>query len=179
MRKKSRVNFLMNRHLNLDSIVRVNHAGEFGAVRIYSAQSRIFQGTAFFDEIEKMKTQEIEHLQFFESEMIRGEVSPTVFLPLWSVLGYILGYITARCGIESAMLCTAAIEEVIDCHYSRQVRLLGDCRLSQKIEKFRLEEVDHQNIANGYNNGDTFTNLMLSHAIKLGCRVAIFLSERI
>ena len=169
----------------LEEIIRVDHAGERGAIKIYEGQllalKTIKQDNNLKDKIEEMKEQEKEHLEYFEKEIQKRKIKPTYLLPLWDVMGVALGFGTALLGKKAAMLCTASVEEVIEEHYQNQLKKLGndEMNLKAKIEKFKGEEVHHKNIA--YESGATNKGLysLLDKAIKTGSRIAITISEKI
>ena len=169
----------------LEEIIRVDHAGERGAIKIYEGQllalKTIKQDDDLRDQIEEMKKQEKEHLEYFEKEIQKRKIKPTYLLPLWDVMGVALGFGTALLGKKAAMLCTASVEEVIEDHYQNQLKKLGndEMDLKAKIEKFKGEEVDHKNIA--YEAGATNKGLysVMDKVIRTGSRIAITISEKI
>ena len=112
----------------LEEIIRVDHAGERGAIKIYEGQllalKTIKKDRALKDKIEEMKEHEQEHLSYFEKEIHKRKIKPTYFLPLWDLMGVSLGFSTALMGKKAAMLCTASVEEVIDEHYKKQINQL-------------------------------------------------------
>ena len=169
----------------LEEIIRVDHAGERGAIKIYEGQllalKTIKQDNILKDEIEKMKEHEKEHLEYFEKEIQKRNITPTYFLPLWDVMGVALGFGTAMLGKKAAMLCTASVEEVIEKHYQNQLNKLGkdEKDLKEKIEKFRGDEINHKNIA--YESGATIKGIysLMDKLIKTGSKIAITISEKI
>ena len=169
----------------LEEIIRVDHAGERGAIKIYEGQllalKTIKQDEALKDKIEEMKEQEKEHLQYFEKEIQKRKIKPTYLLPLWDVMGVALGFGTVLLGKKAAMLCTASVEEVIEDHYQNQLKKIGndEIDLKAKIEKFKGDEVNHKNIA--YETGATNKGLysVMDKVIKTGSRIAITISEKI
>ena len=169
----------------LEEIIRVDHAGERGAIKIYEGQllalKTIKQDNNLKDKIEEMKEQEKEHLEYFEKEIQKRKIKPTYLLPLWDVMGVALGFGTALLGKKAAMLCTASVEEVIEDHYQNQLKKLGndEIDLKTKIEKFKRDEVDHKNIA--YESGATNKGLysIMDKVIRTGSRIAITISEKI
>ena len=169
----------------VEEFIRVDHAGERGAVKIYEGQL-LALNTFVEDEnlkktIEEMKIHEKEHCQFFESEIKKRNIKPTKFLPLWDLLGVGLGFGSTLLGKKAAMLCTASVEEVIDDHYKNQTYKLGEDEkeLKEKIMKFRQDELDHKDIA--YEHGATKKGLfgVLDKVIKTSSRIAITISEKI
>ena len=169
----------------LEEIIRVDHAGERGAIKIYEGQllalKTIKQDNNLKDKIEEMKEQEKEHLEYFEKEIQKRKIKPTYLLPLWDVMGVALGFGTALLGKKAAMLCTASVEEVIEDHYQNQLKKLGndEMDLKTKIEKFKKEEMNHKNIA--YESGATNKGLysIMDKVIRTGSRIAITISEKI
>jgi len=169
----------------LEEIIRVDHAGERGAIKIYEGQllalKTIKQDNNLKDKIEEMKEQEKEHLEYFEKEIQKRKIKPTYLLPLWDVMGVALGFGTALLGKKAAMLCTASVEEVIEDHYENQLKKIGndEIDLKAKIEKFKEDEVNHKNIA--YEAGATNKGLysVMDKVIKTGSRIAITISEKI
>ena len=169
----------------LEEIIRVDHAGERGAIKIYEGQllalKTVKQDNDLKDKIEEMKEQEKEHLEYFEKEIQRRNIRPTNLLPLWDIMGVALGFGTALLGKKAAMLCTASVEEVIDKHYLDQINQLdvSEKDLKKKITKFRQDEIDHKDIA--YEKGATKKGpyLLLDKIIKTGSKIAINISEKI
>lgn len=163
------------------SMLRVNLAGEYGAKRIYEGQLAMLKDTPSAPLIEHMQNQELAHLNAFERWVMENHVRPTLLHPLWHIAGYGLGAATAFLGPKAAMACTAAIEEVIDHHYEKQLNWLGDQNpeLSQLIYTCQQEERDHRDIALAEGAQDAPNYPTLSYAIKTASRLAIWLSERI
>jgi|TARA_B110000881_G_scaffold215580_1_gene229836 ubiquinone biosynthesis monooxygenase Coq7 len=169
----------------VEEFIRVDHAGERGAVKIYEGQL-LALNTFVEDEnlkkvIEEMKVHEKEHCEFFENEIKKRKIKPTKLLPLWDLLGVGLGFGSTLLGKKAAMLCTASVEEVIDEHYLNQINQLGsnEKELKKKIIKFRQDELHHKNIA--YEKGATKKGLysILDKIIKTGSKIAINISEKI
>ncbi|MGE4322503.1 MAG: demethoxyubiquinone hydroxylase family protein [Sphingobium sp.] len=164
------------------AIVRVDQAGEYGAIRIYAGQLAVM-GDRHPDArvIAGMAAQEERHRQRFDEMIAQRGVRPTALQPLWSVAGFALGAVSAAIGPEAAMACTAAIETEIDRHYAQQLDALGssDPELSAVIADFQAEEVEHRDaaIAHGAERAPAYP--LLSGLIRLGCRTAIALSKRI
>ena len=168
----------------LHRMIRVDQAGEFGATRIYEGQLAVMgERGPHSAEIRHMAQQEEGHRARFDAFMAQRAVRPTALRPIWSMAGYALGAGTALLGPEAAMACTAAVEEEIDRHYSEQLDRLAeantDPELSEMIEEFREDEREHRDaaLANGAEQAPGYP--ILSGAIRLGCRVAIKVSERI
>jgi 3-demethoxyubiquinol 3-hydroxylase len=163
-------------------MIRVDQAGEYGAIRIYAGQRAILGDSApGAREVAHMAQQEQRHLDFFNRTMIERGVRPTLLGPVWHVAGYALGAATAALGPEAAMACTAAVETEIDRHYSEQLDELGDSdpELSAAIADFRAEELEHRETALASGAAAAPAYPLLSGAIRLGCRAAIALSKRI
>ena len=169
----------------IEQFIRVDHAGERGAVKIYEGQllalKTICKDSKLEKTIEEMKIHELEHRNFFESEIKKRNITPTKLLPLWDLLGVGLGFGSTILGKEAAMLCTASVEEVIDEHYQNQIEQLGTDEkvLKDKIIKFRQDELHHKDIA--YEKGATKKGLysILDKIIKTGSKAAIKISEKI
>ena len=169
----------------LEEFIRVDHAGERGAVKIYEGQllalNTIVKNEGLKKTIEDMKEHELEHCQFFENEIKKRNIKPTKFLPLWDLLGVGLGFGSTLLGKKAAMLCTASVEEVIDKHYLDQINQLGpdEKELKKKITKFRQDELDHKDIA--YEEGASkkgFYSIM-DKIIKTSSKIAIRISEKV
>ncbi len=169
----------------LEEIIRVDHAGERGAIKIYEGQLLALK-TIKQDEnlkviIEDMKEHEKEHLEYFEKEIKKRKIKPTYLLPLWDIMGVALGFGTAMLGKKATMLCTASVEEVIEDHYQNQIEKLGNDEkdLKAKIEKFRNDEIDHKNTA--YETGATNKGFyyLMDKIIKTSSKIAITISEKI
>ena len=169
----------------VEEFIRVDHAGERGAVKIYEGQllalNTIVKNENLKKTIEDMKEHEIEHCQFFEKEIKKRNIKPTKLLPLWDLMGIGLGFGSTLLGKKAAMLCTASVEEVIDKHYLDQINQLGpeEKELKKKITKFRQDELDHKDIA--YEEGASkkgFYSIM-DKIIKTGSKIAIRISEKV
>ena len=165
----------------LAEILRVDHAGEYGAVRIYEGQLAVLGNAPAGAAIRRMMDQERAHLRAFDTLLPANRVRPTLLTPLWHVAGFALGAGTALLGEKAAMACTAAVEEVIDAHYAAQVSELADERpeLAGQLEAFRRDEVEHRDEALAAGATEAPGYEMLSTAIKAGSRLAIWLSTRI
>ena len=169
----------------VEEFIRVDHAGERGAVKIYEGQllalNTIVKNDDLKKTIEDMKEHEIEHCQFFEKEIKKRNIKPTKFLPLWDLLGVGLGFGSTILGKKAAMLCTASVEEVIDKHYQDQINQLGpeEKELKKKITKFRQDELGHKDIA--YEEGASKEGLysIMDKIIKTGSKIAIRISEKV
>ncbi|MEX2642044.1 MAG: demethoxyubiquinone hydroxylase family protein, partial [Acetobacterales bacterium] len=171
----------MTRDEFLERLIRVDHAGEYGAERIYAGQLAVLGDSDMGPVLEHMAEQELVHKQTFEKMIVERRVRPTALLPLWHVFGYAMGAGTAMMGRRAAMACTVAVEEVIDEHYASQQKRLGpdEAELWEAIERFRLEELEHRDIGLANEAELTPGYKALAGAIKGITRTAIWLSERI
>ena len=168
----------------LEEFIRVDHAGERGAIKIYEGQllalNTIIKNEKLKKIIEEMKNHEKEHLDFFNKEIKKRNIKPTKLLPLWDLLGVGLGFSSVILGNKAAMLCTASVEEVIDEHYQNQINQINsdEKNLKEKIIKFREDEINHKNIA--YDNGASKEGFfyIFDKLIKTGSKVAIRISEK-
>lgn len=162
-------------------MIRVDHAGEYGAKRIYQGQLAVLGRTDKGPILRHMQEQEQVHLDTFAALIGSRRVRPTALLPFWHVAGFALGAVTAAMGERAAMACTVAVEEAIDEHYQRQAESLGDeeAGLRGTIEAFRAEELEHRDIGLAHDAERAPGYRILTAAIKTGCKVAIALSERI
>ena len=176
---------MKNSKNKIEEFIRVDHAGERGAVKIYEGQllalNTIVKDENLKKTIEEMKIHEKEHCEFFENEIKKRKIKPTKFLPLWDLLGVGLGFGSTILGKKAAMLCTASVEEVIDEHYQNQINQLGSDEkvLKKKIIKFREDEINHKDIAykeGAEKNGPYY---FLDKIIKAGSKIAINISEKI
>ena len=169
----------------LEEFIRVDHAGERGAIKIYEGQilalSTIQKDEKLKETIEKMKEHENEHFDFFEKEIKKRNIKPTKLLPLWDILAVGIGFGSTIIGRKAAMLCTASVEEVIDEHYLNQINQIKNDEkfLKKKIIKFRQDELHHKDIA--YKKGATKDGIysILDLIIKTGSRIAISISEKV
>ena len=169
----------------VEEFIRVDHAGERGAIKIYEGQLLALDTLVKDDNLKKtiqeMKAQEKEHCNYFENEIKKRNIKPTKLMPLWDLLGVGIGFGSTLLGKKAAMLCTASVEEVIDEHYKKQINQLkpDENILKEKIKKFREDELNHKNIA--YEEGATKKGLykILDKIIKTGSKVAINISEKI
>ena len=176
---------MKNSKNRVEEFIRVDHAGERGAVKIYEGQllalNTLVKNENLKKTIEEMKIHEKEHCEFFENEIKKRNIKPTKYLPLWDLLGVGLGFGSTLLGKKAAMLCTASVEEVIDEHYQNQINQLGldEKNLRNKIIKFRQDELHHKDIA--YDEGATKKGLysIMDKIIKTGSKLAINISEKI
>ena len=169
--------------LSTDAIVhrmiRVDHAGEYGAARIYAGQLAVLRHSTKADLLRHMQQQEQVHLDTFNTVLADRRVRPTALLPFWHLAGFALGAATAALGERAAMACTVAVEETIDAHYTAQIGQLPQSPLRGTLEKFRAEEREHRDIALANDAERAPGYRLLSAAIRTGCRLAIRLSERL
>ena len=169
----------------IEEFIRVDHAGERGAIKIYEGQllavNTLVKNEKLKKIIEEMKSHEKVHLDFFNKEIKNRNIKPTKLLPLWDLLGVGLGFSSVVMGEKAAMLCTASVEEVIDEHYKNQINQINndEKNLKEKIKKFRNDAIHHKNIA--YDNGASKKGIfsVLDKIIKTGSKVAINISEKI
>lgn len=169
----------------LDKIIRVDHAGELGAKRIYQGQLAVLKNTSTGPVIQEMQEEEEKHLAEFERLMTVHRARPTVLMPLWSIAGFALGAGSALLGKEGAMACTVAVETVIGEHYNSQIRdLMEDDPakhevLLKTLKEFRDDELHHHDIGLEHDAEKAPFYSALSQVIKLGCKGAIWVSEKI
>tara|TARA_B100001741_G_C16199115_1_gene435004 strand:- start:36 stop:569 length:534 start_codon:yes stop_codon:yes gene_type:complete len=169
----------------IEEFIRVDHAGERGAIKIYEGQllalNTVVKNNELKKKIEEMQIHEKEHCDYFEKEIRKRNIKPTKFLPLWDLLGVGLGFGSTLIGKKAAMLCTASVEEVIDKHYQNQINQLenDEKEFKNKIIKFRNDEIHHKDIA--YEEGATKDGLysIMDKVIKTGSKIAIRISEKI
>ncbi len=169
----------------IEEFIRVDHAGERGAIKIYEGQllalNTFIKNDDLKKKIEEMKDHEKEHLDFFNNEIKKRKIEPTKLMPLWDLFGVGLGFGSALMGKKATMLCTASVEEVIDEHYQNQINQLNSDEnfLKEKIKKFRQDEINHKNIA--YDNGASKEGIYIifDKIIKTGSKIAISISEKI
>ncbi len=171
----------------IERILRVDHAGEYGAKRIYEGQLAVLKNAPSTPTIRHMAEQEKQHLAAFDKLLPERRARPTLLGPLWHVAGFALGAATALLGEKAAMACTEAVEEVIDAHYSRQLETLealaaegkAEPELAALIEQFRAEEIEHRDTAREAGAQEAPAYPALSQGVKTATRAAIWLSERL
>ena len=177
---------IMSKHYpkkDIDSILRVNQAGEYGAKRIYQGQLAALKNSALKPIIQHMANQEEEHLSTFNKMCTNRRVRPTLFSPLWHVFGFGLGYVSGKIGEKAAMSCTVAVENVIDQHYKSQLDYLNNTypdqedELKATIEKFREEEAEHHDIGLEYGAEKMPGYSLFSCAVRSATRLAIKISK--
>lgn len=179
----------------IDEMIRVDHAGEFGAKVIYNGQIcalKIKKDQETLDLVEHMKEQEDVHFDYFNNELKRQKIRPTIMQPIWRAGGFAMGFLTAILDKKAAMACTTAVEEVIDEHYLEQIKIIEKeekflneeekikiLKLKEKIKKFRDEEIEHRDTAYENNAADLKYFKPLSFAIKKCTKFAIAVSKKI
>lgn len=165
----------------VERMIRVDHAGEYGAKRIYQGQLAVLGHTDKAELLRHMQAQEQVHLDTFSRLIAERRVRPTALLPLWHIAGFALGASTAALGTRAAMACTVAVEEAIDEHYRAQSAALpaSEAPLRDTIETFRAEELEHRDIGLAHEAEQAPAYRLLTAAIKLGCKAAIAISERV
>ncbi|XP_034044198.1 5-demethoxyubiquinone hydroxylase, mitochondrial [Thalassophryne amazonica] len=166
-------------------ILRVDHAGEYGANRIYAGQMAVLGRSQMGPVIQEMWDQEKKHLEKFNEILADNRVRPTALLPVWNVAGFLLGAFTALLGKEGAMACTVAVEESITEHYNSQIRALMEkdpdryIELLKVIKDFRDDEMDHFYTGLDHNAEDAPGYWILKNGIQVGCKAAIYISQRL
>ena len=166
----------------LEQIIRVDHAGEYGATRIYDGQIAVFgKNSKIGKTIKHMADQEQEHIDKFNELILEHRVRPTALLPVWNIAGFALGASTAFLGEKAAMACTVAVEKVIGEHYQEQLDLLEDDHkdLKKTISKFRDDELEHHDIGIEHDAESAPGYKIMSKVIELGCKTAIAISKKI
>ena len=166
----------------LEQVIRVDHAGEYGATRIYDGQIAVFgKNSKIGKTIQHMANQEQEHIEKFKDLILEHRVRPTALLPLWNIAGFTLGAATALMGERAAMACTVAVEKVIGDHYGDQLKLLKEDqkKLKSTIKKFQKDELEHHDIGIAHDAEQTTGYTVLSKFIEIGCKTAIEVSKKI
>lgn len=171
----------LTRQQQIERMIRVDHAGEYGAVRIYEGQLAVLGRSPASRAIRAMAAKEKDHLAAFDKLVIDRRVRPTALAPIWHVAGFALGAASALLGPRAAMACTVAVEEVIDEHYKAQAEDLAqdDAALANKIDEFRHDEIEHGETAKAHGALDTPLYEGISAVVKAGSRLAIWLSTRV
>lgn len=171
-----------DRPLDLHSMLRVDHAGEYGATRIYAGQLAVLRGGSRAAHlVTHMASQEERHLARFNELLSQRRVRPTLLQPLWHVGGFALGAVTALISEKAAMACTDAVETEIDRHYEEQLVELGDRdpELAADIRQFQAEELEHRDTAREHGAMEAPAYPLLHAAIRGICKVAIEVSKRV
>ncbi len=166
----------------LEEIIRVDHAGEYGATRIYDGQIAVFgKNSKIGKTIQHMADQEQEHIDKFNELILEHRVRPTALLPVWNIAGFALGASTALLGEKAAMACTVAVEKVIGEHYQEQIELLEDDQkdLKKTISKFRDDELEHHDIGIEHDAESAIGYKVMSKVIEFGCKTAIAISKKV
>lgn len=166
---------------DVDAMIRVDQAGEYGATRIYAGQLAVLgDDSPAAHAIAHMAAQEDAHLARFNQLMGERRVRPTLLQPFWNVAGFGLGAVTALMGEKAAMACTDAVETEIDKHYEEQLAQLGgsDPELSGDIRRFQAEELEHRDTARAHGAEEAPAYPLMTAAIRAGCRLAIRMSKR-
>ncbi len=180
--RKKRVNSKFTDRGILEEIIRVDHAGEYGATRIYDGQIAVFgKNSKIGKTIQHMADQEEEHIQKFNELILEHRVRPTLLLPIWNLAGYTLGATTAMMGEKAAMACTVAVEKVIGEHYREQQNLLENDQkeLKKTIKKFENDELEHHDIGIEHDAENAPGYAVMTKLIEFGCKTAIALSKKI
>jgi ubiquinone biosynthesis monooxygenase Coq7 len=181
------MNMATSKSSKTEQMIRVDHAGEHGAVSIYRGQLAVFGKTVskaqIAELVKHMAEQEQTHMDSFDKLILENNIRPTVLAPLWDAAGFTLGAVTALMGEKAAMACTAAVEEVIDTHYADQIEELertGDeTELCEMIKEFRADEAEHRHTAIEHGAEDMKGYEVMRSLIRFGCRSAIKISEKI
>jgi len=168
----------------IDTIIRVDHAGEYGAQRIYDGQLSVLRYTRLGGIIDEMREQELDHLRRLNRLVVERRVRPTLLMPLWNITGYMLGYVSALLGHEAAMACTVAVENVITEHYNDQLRELSDKNIDDEdvrymVRKHRDDEEEHADIGIEYDAEHTPMYSTYTQAIGTACRAAVYVAQRV
>jgi 3-demethoxyubiquinol 3-hydroxylase len=167
-------------------MIRVDHAGEYGAVAIYEGQLAVFgkipSKVRIANQLRQMAEDEQAHLDAFDGFIRRRGVRPTALMPVWKIAGRTLGVATALMGEKAAHACTEAVETVIESHYTGQIGELeaaGEDELATRFTQFRDEEVAHKALAVDEGAKEAFGYPLLSCLIEAGCRAAIQVTTKI
>ncbi len=175
--------YFEDKNRKIQEIIMVDHAGEYGAQRIYQGQLEHTKDVKSKILIQSMLEQELEHLEYFNNQIKAGAARPTALMPLWNIFGYGLGTLSARLGSQTAMLVTENVEKVIVEHYQEQIDYLEKTDrknpLLKKIRKFKQDEADHIHIAVDNESQDAKFHGLLSGLVRCICRSAIFISKKI
>ena len=180
--KKTNKSRIKTNRQTLEEIIRVDHAGEYGATKIYDGQIAIFgKDSKIGKTIQHMADQEKEHIDKFNDLIIEHKVRPTALLPVWNIAGFALGASTALIGEKAAMACTVAVEKVIGEHYQEQLELLEDDHkeLKKTISKFRDDELEHHDIGIEHDAENAPGYRIMTKLIELGCKTAIAISKKV
>lgn len=175
--------FFYNHQKKIEEIIRVDHAGEFGAQKIYEGQIDTVRSLQDKKLIQHMLDQEVEHLEYFDQKMKEMHVRPTFLMPIWNLCGYYVGAVSAFFGTKSAMLVTEKVEEVIEDHYMQQINYFEDHdptnSMLPNIVKFHQDEMEHKHIAIDNDSRKAFANNIFKVIIKSMCKMAIYISKKV
>lgn len=167
----------------IQSLIRVNHAGEYGAKRIYEGQLKYLKDKKDIALVKNMYQQELKHLEYFANQAVKQDVRPTILMLLWHRLGYALGALSALLGKKTAMACTVAVEEVIEEHYQQQInklkKLPKERKLLEKIKQFQAEEVEHKELGIEHDALNAVFYNVFTAVIKKASELAIYISKKI
>ena len=169
---------------DIHAMIRVNHAGESGAVQIYRGQIAVLKRSSLQKTLQHMLEQEEQHLKLFNDLMIEHRVRPTLFSPLWHGAAFAMGVVTAMLGKKAALVCTVAVEEVIESHYEEQKQNLETSShphllpLKKAIETCQADEVQHRETALHLGAKESLGYPLLHGAIQIASKAAILLSKR-
>lgn len=165
----------------INEIIRVDQAGELGAINIYRGQLAVLKRKKIAFELKEMLKQEEKHYQKFSELLIQYKVRPTLLSPLWKIGAFGLGVFTASLGEKATMACTEAVEEIIINHYLEQAKFLKnkDKKLHNITKQFAKEEAEHMDISKNYDTGSDKAHTLLKYGIKRISKLAIKLSEKI
>jgi len=175
----------LQRRAIIDSMLRINHAGEVGAREIYAGQLAVLRGTSIAPVIQEMAKQEEKHFACFENLLYERRIRPTLLMPLWKAAGFSLGALTALMGEKAAMACTVAVEEVISQHYNDQIRTIHENKwqdeeaLKDTLREFRDDEMEHHDTGIEYEAESFPFYRALTRVIQLGCKAAIEITSRV
>lgn len=164
---------------SFDQMLRVDHAGEYGANRIYEGQLLVLGKSKLAPTLKHMLEQEQQHLKKFNELLLENKTRPSALLPLWHIAGLALGVGSALLGEKAAMACTVAVEETIDEHYKQQLDVIEDAELKKTVSKFRDEEIEHRDTGLAYNAEQMFGYKLFTGIIKTGAKASIWLAKRI
>jgi 3-demethoxyubiquinol 3-hydroxylase len=165
---------------DIAKIIRVDQAGEYGAKRIYEGQLRFCRDPKLAKKIKSLRDSELPHLAYFDNAINERRVRPTILNPIWNIGGFLLGAVTMKMGREAAMLCTEAVEEVIEEHYQEQIDFLGDAEpeLANKIKEFQADEIEHKNTAIELGSKNTPAYKILKTMLRGITKQSIWLAKR-
>ena len=169
---------------SVKQIIRVNHAGEYGAQKIYNGQIKFCKNSKLKKKLERISSEEKVHFDYFDEQIIKQRVRPTLMSPLWNILGTTLGVVSSRLGEDYVNACTESVEEIIVDHYKKQIAFLNNKKinndLKKKIERFCKQEDAHREDAiNSKSKKDSLGLRVFKRFTKLGTKAAIEISKRV